>query len=67
MLFGCSDKNPDLLNSVIFDEEPTSEDQDIVFGKSVQFIGYLIVSDDNEDGIPNKGETVYIKIFLKNN
>ena len=39
----------------------------IVEGVSLQYGEHIIVDDDNGDGIINKDETVYLKVFIKNN
>ncbi|GHT51471.1 hypothetical protein AGMMS49982_08990 [Bacteroidia bacterium] len=43
------------------DEEPLEK------GVSIKFSKYTVVSDDNSDSIINKGETVSLRIYLKNN
>jgi hypothetical protein len=36
-------------------------------GVAIKFDSYYVVSDNNADGIINKGETVYLKVYLINN
>jgi hypothetical protein len=39
----------------------------VVEGVSIKYSSHDIVSDNNNDGIINKGETVYLKVYLVNN
>jgi hypothetical protein len=36
-------------------------------GKSIVFSKYTVTYDNNNDGVINKGETVYLRVYLKNN
>jgi len=56
LLFGCY---PDPLS-------PEENEQPEKVEKFIQFDSYRIVGDNNGDGIINKGETVYLRVYLKN-
>ena len=61
---GCSDKDPGIISSTFFGD--TNNPGQIIAGKNIVFSKYVIISDNNKDGIPNKGETIYMQVYLKN-
>ena len=61
---GCSDKDPDFIVSRFFGNGNSSPNQ--IKGKNIIFSKFAITYDNNRDGIIDKGETVYLRVYLKN-
>ena len=62
---GCSDQDGDIIQSAFF--AGTKDSTSTQAGKSIKFSKYVVTYDNNNDGIINKGETVYLQVYLKNN
>jgi len=64
ILSSCGKIIPDLPRDNPLDGK---NDTSMVDGVSIKYSSYSIVGDDNNDGIANKGETVFINVNLINN
>ena len=64
---GCSDKDADIIQSAFFggklNDTTGSQAQS---GENIVYSRYTVYSDNNGDGIINKGETIDLKVYLKN-
>jgi len=64
ILCGCEKLIPDLPRNNPLDGK---NDTAMVAGVSLKYSSYNVVGDNNNDGVINKGETVYLKVYLANN
>jgi len=64
---GCSDNNSDMITSAFFGGTNNNSDSTRTQqGKNITFSRYIIYDDTNGDGIINKGESIQLRVYLKN-
>ena len=67
LLSGCSDEDGNIIQSAFFggklNDTTGSQTQS---GKNIVYSRYTVYSDNNGDGIINKGESIALKVYLKN-
>lgn len=66
LLIGCTDENQGPIASLFFAERDANDTLGIVIGRSPRFSRFVVISDNNKDGICNPGETVNIVVYVRN-
>lgn len=65
---GCEDKSPEFITATFFGEGEFKPDSSkVVPGKFIIFSRYEVYDDDNHDKCINKGETIQLRVWLRNN
>jgi hypothetical protein len=66
---GCDypEMTPEEIINQALSEGTNDDGTKVVNGVSIKYHSHSIVSDNNNDGIANKGETIYLRVYLANN